>query len=800
MVRMLREDGSTPTPGSGPHLVRFYETDDALAHIIADFVSDGLAAREAVLVIATAAHRAQVKALLDQRDAAIDEALIAGRLLLLDADETLARFMDGSSPSWERFYATVNGILDAATGGAPGVTVRAYGEMVDVLWRAGHAEAALQVEEMWNAVQRDRAFTLLCAYVVDSFQRDAAGLRRVSELHTHAHTHGDGGSASARAILADARRNHRLQQVTAAIAAAVTRDEVLETVVDKLARTLGASSVGLFLVGEDRKHVLLARQVGYTDDGARALARTPLDGARALPVTDSIRRGEPVWIDDQAALLARYPHLASVVSPDRRYRIACMPLVAHGQTIGGLGLTFDDAPPMDLDERAFLQLVARYSALALERVRLQDEERTSRERAELLYGLARAVIAARTVEEVFDAALDAITLALRTPRGEILTYGHDPVMHFRAWRGLSEGYRAAVDGHSPWSRETRDAEPIVVTDVAADPAMARFQALFRDEQIGALAFIPLCAGTTLLGKFMLYYGAPRELRPAELDLARAIADHVAAALSRFAAVAELEETVRFNEVFTGVLGHDLRNPLGAIVTAAQLAMVKNPSEKLNKPLSRILTSSARMSRMIDQLLDFTHVRLGGGVPLHCQHLDLVPIVRHVVDELDDAHPEWTLSLDVGGDTTGAWDGDRLAQLFSNLVANALQHGEVAGGVRVRLDGSRPDHLRAEIENAGAIAPELLPVLFEPLAGGAIAQGRRPRPRPRALHLARDRAGPRRDDRRGVRRRVTDDLRDRAAAGSLSSRVAVGDEIEERVAVADLARVPPRRVDLGVGPA
>src|SRR5262249_52989187 len=154
-----------------------------------------------------------------------------------------------------------------------------------------------------------------------------------------------------------------------------------------------------------------------------------------------------------------------------------------------------------------------------------------------------------------------------------LTYGSDPVMRFRAWRGLSDGYRGAVDGHSPWSRDTPDPQAIAISDVGRDPAMARYLPIFRDEAIGALAFIPLVAGHQLLGKFMGSSAGPRELSPAELDLARAIANHVAAAIARFQVVTELEQSVRFNEMFTGILGHDLRNPLGAIVTAAQLAMM-----------------------------------------------------------------------------------------------------------------------------------------------------------------------------------------------------------------------------------
>ena len=84
-------------------------------------------------------------------------------------------------------------------------------------------------------------------------------------------------------------------------------------------------------------------------------------------------------------------------------------------------------------------------------------------------------------------------------------------MRFRAWRNLSDPYRAAVEGHSPWAAGARDPQPIVSGDVATDPAMASYLPLFQSEQIGALGFIPLVGGGRLIGKFMVYYARPREL-------------------------------------------------------------------------------------------------------------------------------------------------------------------------------------------------------------------------------------------------------------------------------------------------
>lgn len=522
---------------------------------------------------------------------------------------------------------------------------------------------------------------------------------------------GRGDSVSA------AKRDERLMKITAAIADAVTPEQVFEAVVDQTARALEASSAGLWLVRDDEKRAGLVRAVGYPEAARRALESTPLDSPKSFPALDALRTYQPVYVDSQEELVERYPHLASVVTPGRSYRISCLPVSVQGRTLGSLGFTFDDAPPIDDHQKNFLTLVAKYSGQALERLRLLGDSRRAQQRAELLYGLARALISAERVEQIFEACLDAIEQALGTPRSSILAFDSDGVMRFKAWRGLSDEYRRAVEGHSPWSRDARDPEPVLVPDVKTDAGMASYRSLFDSAGIGALAFIPLVADGVLIGKFMVYYGAPRELTPSELEMARAIANHVAAAITRFSAVVGLRETVRFNELFTAILGHDLRNPLGSILTAAELALMQDESGTLIKPLSRILTSGRRMARMIDQLLDFTRVRVGVGIPIETKRLDLLSLLRHVMDELDDANPNWTLRLHHVGETEGSWDADRLSQVFSNLVANAVQHGRVEHGVTVRVDGTQPQLVVVDVHNMGAIPETLLPKVLEPLAAG-----------------------------------------------------------------------------------
>jgi signal transduction histidine kinase len=110
------------------------------------------------------------------------------------------------------------------------------------------------------------------------------------------------------------------------------------------------------------------------------------------------------------------------------------------------------------------------------------------------------------------------------------------------------------------------------------------------------------------------------------------------------------------------------------------------------------------------------VRVGNGIPLSRATVDLVPCLHQVVDELEAAHPTCSFQIDHRGDTRGSWDGDRLSQVFSNLIANAVQHGHPDGGVAVSVDGGAPDAVHVEIHNQGAIPPELRPSLFEPMAG------------------------------------------------------------------------------------
>ena len=180
---------------------------------------------------------------------------------------------------------------------------------------------------------------------------------------------------------------------------------------------------------------------------------------------------------------------------------------------------------------------------------------------------------------------------------------------------------------------------------------------------------------------------------------------------------QLRGTARFREEFIGVIGHDLRNPLSAIRTGMQLLTRRAPLDACDAAVAdRVVASADRMSRMIEDLMDFARGRLGGGIPLRRSAVDLHALCRDVVEEAQTAYGR-TVQLEVSGNTRGHWDSDRLAQLLSNLVGNALQHSSSDGTVTVTVRDEQ-DHARVEVHNAGAPIPdEHLEHIFEPFRRG-----------------------------------------------------------------------------------
>jgi PAS domain S-box-containing protein len=181
---------------------------------------------------------------------------------------------------------------------------------------------------------------------------------------------------------------------------------------------------------------------------------------------------------------------------------------------------------------------------------------------------------------------------------------------------------------------------------------------------------------------------------------------------------EARERADFEQYLAGIVGHDLRNPINAITLSAAMMLRRPELEgRLREAMKRILNSAERAHRLIDTTLDFTQARLGGGLRVERKPLDLHALTRQVVEEVQLSFPRRRLDVSHEGDGTGEWDPDRMAQVLTNLLTNALKYSPENTLVTVRTRGQQ-EVLTLEVHNLGGpISPELLPRIFAPLKRG-----------------------------------------------------------------------------------
>jgi CheY-like chemotaxis protein len=180
---------------------------------------------------------------------------------------------------------------------------------------------------------------------------------------------------------------------------------------------------------------------------------------------------------------------------------------------------------------------------------------------------------------------------------------------------------------------------------------------------------------------------------------------------------QLADALRLNEMFVGVVGHDLRNPLGALVAGAELLQETSDDPAALRTIARMIAAGHRMTEMIEQLVDLTRGRLGGGVGFVRSriYLDVKDLVQRAVDELRASNPGRTIQIDSAGECATSGDPQRLLQLFSNLLGNAVVHGAKQGTITASVVGRDRD-VMINVRNEGAVPSDLLPVLFEPFRG------------------------------------------------------------------------------------
>jgi signal transduction histidine kinase len=196
-----------------------------------------------------------------------------------------------------------------------------------------------------------------------------------------------------------------------------------------------------------------------------------------------------------------------------------------------------------------------------------------------------------------------------------------------------------------------------------------------------------------------------DTEPARTDLTdlirfnEAIDQAIAESVSRFS-----QSVAQTQERFLAILSHDLRSPLGAIITSTRFMLDVGALEEPNHTLvARALSSARRMNQMVLDLVEFTRTRLGDAIPVVRAEVDARRLVHDVVVEIAGSYPDSVVHVETSGDLTGQWDADRVTQALTNLVGNAVQHGSPGTPIRVVARGSADD-VSLSVHNEGPTIP------------------------------------------------------------------------------------------------
>jgi signal transduction histidine kinase len=538
-------------------------------------------------------------------------------------------------------------------------------------------------------------------------------------------------------------RERARAELLASMAADLTRgtdpDDVIRTALATASRVLGGDDGVLYLFEGDRKHLRGIAEVRAEQRTGTIVAvdqmpstRRALDAGHARFFTRAtVGGGDAEWFD-------RYELTGCIVAP----------LLEGDRRLGVLYVNYLGLAAPHPDELVFADAIAAQCALAISRAQAFETERRASLRAEesraeaqasaarvgKLQEITAALSSAVTMQDVarvlFERGLDqfgahaAGVVWIVRPRAFSLIHGHNVTeeelaqLDAAARRGERLPVRDAILSRRPVWLETPD-------EIRERyPALEPLRAL-RGES--ALAVVPLIVASSCAGFIGLTFEQPRVIAPWERRFIEAISQLAAQAFERArlfeaerteraraaAAEEDAKQTALVQEKLMAVVGHDLRTPLSAIAMGAQLMARRGGlSADQARRLARIQHSAERSTYIIRDLLDYSRSRRGLALPVQRQPICVADVVEKTVLENREVHRNVDITTRQEGDTTLDADASRIAQVVSNLVGNAIQHGR-CGAIHVAACGT-PDEVVVEVHNEGPpIAPQVLPFIFEP---------------------------------------------------------------------------------------
>lgn len=703
-------------PESNDHAIQFYDDDHFLAESVSTFICKGIEAGEGGIVIGTPEHREAVENRISNR-VNLKEAKAKGLYTALDAAETLSGFMIGGAPDSNSFERIIGGVLHNAANGS-GRKVRAFGEMVALLWAEGNHEGAFRLEQMWNELRRKHSFSLLCAYPMKNFESSANRelFERICQTHSHIFptegyiAPGHSGQDRLKTIAL-------LEQKARALEAEIADRKRIELCLRESEARLQNLLEGRARENESLRH--LAAIVENSDD---AIISKDLNGT----IRSWNSGAERIFGYTAEEVVGR--NVTVLIPPERQHeepgilaRLRRGERIDHYQTVrqrkDGTRVDVSLTVSPVRDDAGTIVGASKIARDITEQKRVEM-------RQQVLFDFACVVNRPVGLPEIFEAALTAICSAQSCNRASILLYDAEGVMRFRAWRGLSDEYRRAVEGHSPWKRDDSAPKAVCLDDVSKAELNDTLRAVVAQEGIRALAFLPITHEGRLLGKFMIYYDAPHHFTAEELQPTQTIINQVAFAIERQKAgeilertvnerTASLREAIAQMEEFSYSVSHDLRAPVRAMQCYAEV-LLEDYGNKLDdtakKYLDRIINGGVRMDRLIQDILTYSR--------LSRREMELKPIpvdkvTREIVRQYQDMHSSQA-DVQVEGNLLSVIGHEpSLAQAISNLLHNALKFVPPGTMPKIRIRSEqRNGDVRLWIEDNGiGIKPEYQHRLF-----------------------------------------------------------------------------------------
>jgi signal transduction histidine kinase len=466
----------------------------------------------------------------------------------------------------------------------------------------------------------------------------------------------------------------RLQAVTAAVARARTPDEVAEAALSTGLQALGGDSGAILVQGALGTALEVLRVAGVSEEavrGATALAKTP--------ARDAWRKSEPLFLESPAEVAERYPEFAAAVREIPSAAVAALPLAAEGRVLGILILGFRSARSFPEEERALAAAVAGVCGQALDRARLFVAERVARAEA---VAAQRRLAFLDSLSAVLTETLDEQEMSASVVRLAVPALGD--------WAGifaLAEGAPLALAAEAGPEALGQRARSLLESDPAGRLAAVAGGApgLVVETDPGdpraplAAALVPLGARGEAFGALALASGDPAQrYGPQDLALLSDVARRTALGLEHARLYQAAHQAAQAREDFMHVASHELRGPVANFRLAVQLLareLSRGEHGRIDERLRVLSRQADRLGRISGALLDVTRIT-AGRLSLLRQEMDLTALAQDVVARhADEAEAAGTrVAIEAEGPVSCQADPDRVEQVITNLLSNALKYG------------------------------------------------------------------------------------------------------------------------------